>query len=65
MFLIFDGHTYDLTRAVEVPASSVQAAAQPVAHVNGWRIGTRMDLLALTGAVDVTGRVACALDTLP
>lgn len=64
VFLIFDAHTYDLTKAVEVPASSVHAVAQPVPHVNGWRIGTRMDLLALPGAVDVTDRIGQALDGL-
>ncbi len=64
VFLIFDAHTYELTQAVEVPAAAVQAEASPVPHVNGWRIGTRMALHELPGAVDVTDRIAQAFDGL-
>ncbi len=64
LFLIFDAHTYDLVQAVEVPAKSVEAVARPVPHVNGHRIGTRLPLHALPGAVDVTDRVGSALDAL-
>ena len=54
LFLVLDAHTYDVVRAVEVPAGSVKAAAKEVKHVNGFRIGTKMRLLELDGAVDLT-----------
>lgn len=64
IFLIFDAHTDDLVRAVEVPVASVEAVARPNEHVNGHRIGTRTPLHELPGAVDVTVRVRAALDEL-
>lgn len=64
IFLIFDAHTYDLVQAVEVPAESVRTAAQPVPHVNGSRISTRLPLLTLPGAVDCSEFIRAALDAL-
>ena len=64
IFLIFDAHTYDLVQAVEVPAESVRTVAKPVPHVNGHRIGTRMPLHTLPGAVDCTERIRTALNDL-
>ncbi len=64
VFLIFDAHTYDLIRAVEVPVGAVRDRARENTHVNGFRISTRTPLLALAGAVDCTDRLAAALAEL-
>ena len=54
LFLVLDAHTYDVVRAIEVPVDSVKGVAKEVKHVNGFRIGTKMRLLDLDGAVDRT-----------
>lgn len=64
VFLIFDAHSYDVVRAVEVPVDAVRALVRATTHVNGFRIGTRTTLLDLPGAVDCTDQVARALRAL-
>lgn len=64
VFLLLDAGTYDIVRAVEVPVDGVQLLARETEWVRGFRIGTRVDLLAVPGAVDETDRLRAALEAL-
>lgn len=64
VFVLLDAHTYDVARAIEVPAEGVQELAREVKWVKGFRIGTRADLRHVTGAVDWTAELRQALAAL-
>lgn len=64
VFLILDAHTYDVVQAVELSRASVEALAQETAWVKGFRIGTKVRLLEVPGAIDVSSQVQQALDLL-
>lgn len=64
LFMVLDAHTYEVVRAVEVPAASVRAAASWNKHVNGSRIGTKTRLLNFDGAVDRTDEASAVVSTL-
>ena len=64
VFVLLDAHTYDVTRAVEVPVAGVREMARETTWVRGFRIGTRTDLRDVPGAVDRTAELRHALDTL-
>ena len=64
VFVLLDAHTYDVTRAVEVPVAAVQQLAREVSWVKGFRVGTRSDLTAVPGAVDRTAELQAVLDQL-
>lgn len=64
IFLIFDAHTYDVVQAVEISRASVETLAQETAWVKGFRIGTKVNLLDVPGAIDVSSQMRRALDLL-
>lgn len=64
VFLLLDAHTYEISRAVELPVATVQALARETAWVKGFRITTKTPLLEQPGALDVTPVVRRALDAL-
>lgn len=64
VFLLLDAHSYDVTSAVEVPVAGVQALARETTWVKGFRIGTRVDLRNVAGAIDRTAELRHAFETL-
>lgn len=64
VFVLLDRDSYAVVSAAEVPMESARMAARHSSHVNGDRIPVRTDLLALPGAVDVTGRLQYVVDRL-
>jgi len=64
VFVVFDAVDYSVSRAVEVPASSVQALARRNEWVAGHRVRVFADLLAAPGAVDVTCQLRDAFASL-
>jgi hypothetical protein len=64
VFLLLDASTYDVMRAVEVPVDGVQLLARETSWVRAFQIGTRVDLMAVPGAVDHTDRLRAALQAL-
>jgi hypothetical protein len=66
VFITFDAFTYDVLRAMEVPAAGVEALAAPVPHVGATaaRVHTKTQLLTAKGALDVTQRLRAAMERL-
>lgn len=64
VFVLLDAHTYDVTRAAEVPVAGVREMARETTWVRGFRVGTRTDLRNISGAVDRTAELRHALDAL-
>lgn len=64
LFVLLDASTYDIVRAVEVPVQGVQMLARETKWVRAFRIGTKVDLLAVPGAVDRTAELQQALNSL-
>lgn len=64
VFLILDAHSYDVLQAVELSRVSVEALARETAWVKGFRIGTKVRLLDMPGAVDVSGDIRRAIHLL-
>jgi hypothetical protein len=64
VFVLFDPFSYEVHKAVEVPVPVVKSYAREAAWVKGFRVSTRADLFRMPGAVDVTERVAKALESI-
>lgn len=64
VFVLLDASTYDIVRAAEVPVQGVQMLARETKWVRAFRIGTKVDLLAVPGAVDRTAELRQALHSL-
>jgi hypothetical protein len=64
VFLILDAHSYDVVQAVELSRAAVETLARETAWVKGSRIGTKVRLLDVPGAVDVSSDIRRALDLL-
>jgi hypothetical protein len=62
--VLLDESTYDVVRAVELPAAAVREAARPVPWVNGHRVSASSSLLGRADATDVTQQLQEALDRL-
>lgn len=61
VFVLLDAHTYEVTKAVEVPAAAVELLARETTWVKGHRVGTRADFATVAGAVDRTAELQAAL----
>ena len=64
VFLLLDAHSYNVASAVEVPVAGVQTLARETTCVKGFRVGTRVDLRNIAGAIDRTAELRHALETL-
>jgi hypothetical protein len=64
VFLILDAHSYEVVQAVELSRSSVETLARETVWVKGFRIGTKVRLLDVPGALDVSSRIQRALALL-
>lgn len=60
VFILFDPDTYDVTRAVEVPAAGLPALSRHSKWVAGDRVQVRTDLLQVPGARDVSSELIAA-----
>lgn len=64
VFILFDGRSYEVTQAVELPSLSVIELARRVEWVAGSRVRVFAQLLAAPGARDVTEAVRRSLASL-
>lgn len=64
VFVLLDAHNYDVATAIEVPVEGVQGTRTRGQVGQGLRIGTRVDLRHLSGAVGRTAELRQALAAL-
>ena len=64
VIVLFAEATYDVVRAVELPAAVARESSRLAQHVNGHLLHATAAVLGHPAAVDVTDRIRDALDSL-
>jgi hypothetical protein len=64
VFVVFDCHTYDVVRAVEIPMETVKTLARESSWVKGHRVSVSQIAGPVEGVRDVTDLISHALDDL-